>query len=342
MLPSRAHDGDAGLDLYAAEPAHLGPGERWSVGTGRRGRDPRRARRPGPAAVGAGARARDRAGQQPRADRLRLPRRDPGAAPQHRSGRGLSRRAGDRIAQLLVTPIAAPSRSRPRRWPSRPVATAASAPAGADTAVAELSLLLYLAYLLLAFGLRTAIQLRRDRLERIPRPWRSFRVGGVAGRRPLRRRVADGRRRSAARASSTCSSRSPASTPISLDALGVILAVAGIGLTFYAQLRDGRLLADRRSIPGSEPSCVTSGPFGAGPKPDLQRDDPAPRSGWRCWSQASSRWPASPRWWCALELQVRVRRGAPSAAHPRRALLALRRPASGASSPRSAACGERR
>lgn len=33
-LPSRAHDGDAGLDLYACEPAHLGPGERWSIGTG--------------------------------------------------------------------------------------------------------------------------------------------------------------------------------------------------------------------------------------------------------------------------------------------------------------------
>jgi dUTP pyrophosphatase len=33
-LPSRAHDGDAGLDLYACEAAHLGPGERWSVGTG--------------------------------------------------------------------------------------------------------------------------------------------------------------------------------------------------------------------------------------------------------------------------------------------------------------------
>ena len=33
-LPTRAHDGDAGLDLYAREAAHLGPGERWSVGTG--------------------------------------------------------------------------------------------------------------------------------------------------------------------------------------------------------------------------------------------------------------------------------------------------------------------
>jgi dUTP pyrophosphatase len=33
-LPTRAHEGDAGLDLYAREAAHLGPGERWSVGTG--------------------------------------------------------------------------------------------------------------------------------------------------------------------------------------------------------------------------------------------------------------------------------------------------------------------
>ncbi len=34
VLPSRAHAGDAGLDLYACEPAHIGPGERWGVGTG--------------------------------------------------------------------------------------------------------------------------------------------------------------------------------------------------------------------------------------------------------------------------------------------------------------------
>jgi dUTP pyrophosphatase len=33
-LPTRAHEGDAGLDLYAAEPASLAPGERVSVGTG--------------------------------------------------------------------------------------------------------------------------------------------------------------------------------------------------------------------------------------------------------------------------------------------------------------------
>jgi dUTP pyrophosphatase len=34
VLPSRAHEDDAGLDLYACEAAHIGPGERWSVGTG--------------------------------------------------------------------------------------------------------------------------------------------------------------------------------------------------------------------------------------------------------------------------------------------------------------------
>lgn len=33
-LPTRAHDNDAGLDLYAAESARLGPGARVSVGTG--------------------------------------------------------------------------------------------------------------------------------------------------------------------------------------------------------------------------------------------------------------------------------------------------------------------
>jgi dUTP pyrophosphatase len=34
VLPTRAHEGDAGLDLYACEEAHIGPGERWGVGTG--------------------------------------------------------------------------------------------------------------------------------------------------------------------------------------------------------------------------------------------------------------------------------------------------------------------
>jgi dUTP pyrophosphatase len=34
LLPTRAHDGDAGLDLYALEDAVLAPGERASVPTG--------------------------------------------------------------------------------------------------------------------------------------------------------------------------------------------------------------------------------------------------------------------------------------------------------------------
>jgi dUTP pyrophosphatase len=34
VLPTRAYEGDGGLDLYAAEPARLAPGERASVGTG--------------------------------------------------------------------------------------------------------------------------------------------------------------------------------------------------------------------------------------------------------------------------------------------------------------------
>lgn len=33
-LPARAHEGDAGLDLHAAEEATIAPGERASVGTG--------------------------------------------------------------------------------------------------------------------------------------------------------------------------------------------------------------------------------------------------------------------------------------------------------------------
>jgi dUTP pyrophosphatase len=34
IVPIRAHEGDAGLDLHALEPATLGPGRRASVGTG--------------------------------------------------------------------------------------------------------------------------------------------------------------------------------------------------------------------------------------------------------------------------------------------------------------------
>jgi dUTP pyrophosphatase len=34
LLPTRAHEDDAGLDLYACEAGHIGPGERWGIGTG--------------------------------------------------------------------------------------------------------------------------------------------------------------------------------------------------------------------------------------------------------------------------------------------------------------------
>lgn len=34
ILPSRAHTGDAGLDLYSSVAARIGPGERFAVGTG--------------------------------------------------------------------------------------------------------------------------------------------------------------------------------------------------------------------------------------------------------------------------------------------------------------------
>jgi dUTP pyrophosphatase len=34
IVPTRAYEGDAGLDLYAAEGAALAPGERASIGTG--------------------------------------------------------------------------------------------------------------------------------------------------------------------------------------------------------------------------------------------------------------------------------------------------------------------
>jgi len=34
VIPTRAHPGDAGLDLYSIEVDHIGPGERWSLGTG--------------------------------------------------------------------------------------------------------------------------------------------------------------------------------------------------------------------------------------------------------------------------------------------------------------------
>ncbi len=106
ILPSRAHEGDAGLDLYACEAAHIGPGERWGVGTGiaieipdgyaglvlpRSGlaRDHGIALVNGPGLIDSGYRGEVR---------VLLLNTDP--AETHRVV------AGDRIAQLLLIPIA--------------------------------------------------------------------------------------------------------------------------------------------------------------------------------------------------------------------------------------------
>ena len=126
--PARAHDGDAGFDLYAAEAATLGPGERASVGTGIAVAIPE-----GHAGLvlprsGLAARARHRAGQRARPDRLRLPRRAARAAAEHRRDAEPSRSGvGDRIAQLVMVRVARPSRSRSRRSTSRRAAWADSA-----------------------------------------------------------------------------------------------------------------------------------------------------------------------------------------------------------------------
>lgn len=105
-LPTRAHEGDAGLDLYACEEAHIGPGERWGVGTGIAVEIPAGhaglvlprsglAREHGislvnsPGLIDSGYRGEVR---------VLLLNNDP--AETFRVG------AGDRIAQLLITPIA--------------------------------------------------------------------------------------------------------------------------------------------------------------------------------------------------------------------------------------------
>jgi dUTP pyrophosphatase len=108
-LPTRAHEGDAGLDLYASEPAHIGPGERWSVGTGIAVQIPEGhaglvlprsglAREHGialvnsPGLIDSGYRGELR---------ILLLNTDPAET--------FRVNAGDRIAQLLITPIAQPA-----------------------------------------------------------------------------------------------------------------------------------------------------------------------------------------------------------------------------------------
>ena len=108
-LPTRAHAGDAGLDLYACEAAHIGPGERWSVGTGIAVEIPEGhaglvlprsglAREHGialvnsPGLIDSGYRGELR---------ILLLNTDPAET--------FRVNAGDRIAQLLITPIAQPA-----------------------------------------------------------------------------------------------------------------------------------------------------------------------------------------------------------------------------------------
>ena len=109
VLPTRAHEGDAGLDLYACESAHIGPGERWSVGTGIAVEIPEGhaglvlprsglAREHGialvnsPGLIDSGYRGELR---------ILLLNTDPAET--------FRVNAGDRIAQLLITPIAQPA-----------------------------------------------------------------------------------------------------------------------------------------------------------------------------------------------------------------------------------------
>ena len=107
-LPARAHAGDAGLDLYAAESATLAPGERRSVATGIAVEIPAGHAGPGPAALGAGGEATaSRSSTAPglidsgyRGEvRVLLLNTD--------RERSFEIEPGDRIAQLLITPFAA-------------------------------------------------------------------------------------------------------------------------------------------------------------------------------------------------------------------------------------------
>lgn len=107
-LPTRAHEGDAGLDLYSCEDAHIGPGERWSVGTGLAVEIPEAhaglvlprsglAREHGIALVNApGLIDSGYRGEL----RVLLLNTDPAEI--------FKVESGDRVAQLLVTPIALP------------------------------------------------------------------------------------------------------------------------------------------------------------------------------------------------------------------------------------------
>ncbi len=74
ILPSRAHEGDAGLDLHSAQNAHIGPGERWQISTGLAVEIPEGHAGLVSAAIRQCAALRDLAGQRAGPDRRRLPR----------------------------------------------------------------------------------------------------------------------------------------------------------------------------------------------------------------------------------------------------------------------------
>ena len=131
-LPTRAHAGDAGVDLYSAVDVVLAPG-RARPGVDRyRGGDSGGHGRIGPSAVGiGGARgAFDR--QQPRHHRRRIPRRDQGDADQSRSrGAHPHAAAATGSRSCWFSGSNCPSWSRCRRstrpgWLTPPVAKAAT------------------------------------------------------------------------------------------------------------------------------------------------------------------------------------------------------------------------
>ncbi len=119
MLPTRAHPGDAGLDLYALEPATLEPGQRASVGTGIAVEIP-----PGQAGL-----VLPRSGLAARHGIALV--NAPGLIDAGYRGelrvlllntdreRAFELAAGDRIAQLVLVRIEAPSRRGRRSWRAR-------------------------------------------------------------------------------------------------------------------------------------------------------------------------------------------------------------------------------
>jgi deoxyuridine 5''-triphosphate nucleotidohydrolase (dut) len=107
-MPSRAHDGDAGIDLYSAVDVELAPGQRALVPTGIAGRHPARHGRTGASPSGLAARVGLSIVNSPgtidagyRGEiKVALINLDPGTP--------IVVHRGDRIAQLLVQRVELP------------------------------------------------------------------------------------------------------------------------------------------------------------------------------------------------------------------------------------------